>query len=181
MGTHEFSKPREIVEKIQQGKQWQIAIPKLVAVGDTVEFVSAQPLLLPHEALDFPDENSIIAVVQVSKVEPGPGHGFPWLIHWDAPASAGTSCEITTKADRHHVGGCMEMDEGRPGPPLLRFSAEESELDCEHEGDSHSAYGETAGLGNADCGLAVSASGASGAGWAGCLSGAFLGGFEQRE
>jgi hypothetical protein len=82
MAYHEFSEPREIVEKIQQRKLKQIAIPKLVAVGDTVEFISAPPLLLPHEALDFPDENSIRASVVVSKVEPGPGHGFPWLIHW---------------------------------------------------------------------------------------------------
>jgi hypothetical protein len=64
---------------------------KPVEVGDTVQFFSAPPIFPPHDALeDFPDANSISAVVQVSKVEAGPGHGFPWLIHWDAPASAGS-------------------------------------------------------------------------------------------
>ena len=90
MGTHEFSKPSEIVEEIQQGKRKQSDISNLVAVGDTVEFFSADPIVHPLPALDFPDENSIRASVVVSKVEPGPGHGFPWLIHWDTPASAGS-------------------------------------------------------------------------------------------
>ena len=42
----------------------------------------------------------------------------------------------------------MEMGEGRRGPPLLRFSAEESKFDEQQKGDGHSADGETAGLGN---------------------------------
>jgi len=82
MAYHEFSKHRHIVEEIQQGKRKQSDISKLVEIGDTVEFVSAPPLS-PHEALDFPDENSIRASVVVSKVEAGPGKGFPWLIHWN--------------------------------------------------------------------------------------------------
>ncbi len=93
MAYHEFSERREIIEKIQQGELKQRFISKPVAVGDTVEFVSAPPLLHPHEALDFPEENLIRAVIQVSKVdraEEGAGlsdHGKPWLIHWVAPAS----------------------------------------------------------------------------------------------
>ncbi len=91
MAYHKFPKHRHIVEEIQQGKRKQSDISKLVEIADTVEFFSAAPIFHPFPALeDVPEENSISAVVQVSKVEAGPGHGFPWLIHWDAPASAGS-------------------------------------------------------------------------------------------
>ncbi len=82
MAHHVFSEFRETIEAIQQGKLKELAIPKLVAVGDTVEFVSPPTLYPPHEALDFPEENPINAFVVVSKVERGPDHRFPWLIHW---------------------------------------------------------------------------------------------------
>ena len=92
MAYYEFPEYRQIVEEIQQGKQWQRSISKLVAVGDTVEFFSASLHNPPHEGLnDVPEENSIRASVVVSKVEAGSSdHGKPWLIHWDAPASAGS-------------------------------------------------------------------------------------------
>ena len=92
MAHHEFSQRREIIEEIQQGKLKQLATPKPVAVGDTVELVSAPPLsvpplLLPYETQDFPEENPIRARVVVSDVEPCPDLRFPCLIHWVAPAS----------------------------------------------------------------------------------------------
>ncbi len=82
MAHHEFSELRETIEAIKHGKLKQLAIPKLVAVGDTVELVSAPPLLSPREPLDFSVENPVRVNVVVSKVEPGPDHRFPWLIHW---------------------------------------------------------------------------------------------------
>jgi len=82
MAHHEFSELRETIKAIQQGKLKELAIPKLVAVGDIVEFVSPPPLDPLHEALDFPEENPINASVVVSKVEPGTDHRFPWLVHW---------------------------------------------------------------------------------------------------
>jgi|GEM_PF-6474627 len=96
MAYHEFPEYRQIVEEIPQGKRTQRFVSKQVAVGDTVEFFSAPLYYPPHEALsDEPEENSISAVVQVSKVEraaevaTGPAeHGKPWLIHFRLPAGA---------------------------------------------------------------------------------------------
>ena len=90
MANHRVPEYREVVGKILQGKLMKNRFQKPVEVGDTVQFFSTPPIFPPHDALeDFPDANPISAVVHVSKVEEGHGHGYPYFIHWDAPAAAG--------------------------------------------------------------------------------------------
>jgi len=88
MANHKVPEHRQVVEDILQGKRKKNRFQKPVEVGDTVQFFSAPPVFHPHDALeDFPDDNPISAVVHVSKVEAGPGDGYPYFIHWDALAS----------------------------------------------------------------------------------------------
>ncbi len=89
MANHRVPEHRQVVEQMLQGKRQKNRFQKPVEVGDTVLFFSARPVFPPHDALEnAADDNPIIAVVHVSKVEEGPGHGYPHFIHWDALASA---------------------------------------------------------------------------------------------
>jgi hypothetical protein len=89
MAKHNVPEYRHVVEDMLQGKRTKNRFQEPVEVGDTVVFFSARPLYPPHDALEnTPDDNPIIAVVHVSKVESGPGNGYPYFIHWDALSSA---------------------------------------------------------------------------------------------
>jgi hypothetical protein len=89
MNTYKVAEYRQVVEEMIQGKRQRNRFREPIEVGDTVVFFSARPVCPPHDALEHAaDNNPLIAVVHVSKVETGPDSNYPYFIHWDAVTTA---------------------------------------------------------------------------------------------
>ena len=89
MASHRIPEYRQVVDEIIKRTRLKNRFRQPVDVGDTVLFYSARPVCPPHDALeDATDENPIIAVVNVTKVEPGPDANYPYFIQWDAVTTA---------------------------------------------------------------------------------------------